>query len=164
MVKVRGQEPSEQKAEGNFLPCVSQVERQADLTFLDFLIIIAKRKKVVGIATAICAGIAIIVAFALPPQYTATVTLFSPQGISAPSSTRASSTSLTRAHEAGANEVRSENGALGEMASSTTETSSTPENRNTSEISRPPEARNINATILSMMKVRSVEDAVIRRF
>jgi uncharacterized protein involved in exopolysaccharide biosynthesis len=159
MVKVGGQHPSEDKADGNLLPRHSQVERQADLTFLDHLIFIAKRKKVVGIATAICGGIAVILAFALPPDYTATVTLFSPQGFSATSSTQASSTSLARAKE-----LSGKNGTMGEVASSTPETRNTPENRNSSETISTPEARNINGTIVSMMKLRSVEDAVIRRF
>jgi uncharacterized protein involved in exopolysaccharide biosynthesis len=165
MVKVRGQEPSKAKAEGNLLPRVSRVERQPDLTFLDFLIFIVKRKKLVGIATAICAGIAVILAFALPPEYTATVTLFSPQGISATGSTQASSTNSTRA-----NELSGKSGALGELASSTPETrkapesKNAPENRNSSETSSTPEPRNINETIVSMMKVRAVEDAVIRQF
>lgn len=57
-----------------------------ELTFLDFLIIITQRKKLVGIVTAICTGIALILAFALPQEYTATVIILPPQGNSSMSS------------------------------------------------------------------------------
>jgi len=174
MVKVRGQEPSEQEGEGNFLPQVLQVERQADLTFLDLLIIIAKRKKLVGIATAICAGIAMITAFALPPEYTATVTLYSPQGIPSPRSTPGNYSSMNGAERDTAGSTSEDSRTLDDRntseATSTPEANITPDDRTASETSitretiSTPEARNINGTIVSIMKVRSVEDAVIRRF
>ena len=46
-----------------------------DLTFLDVLLIVTRRKKLVGIVTAICTAVALLLAFALPQEYTATVTI-----------------------------------------------------------------------------------------
>src|ERR1700719_2461047 len=66
-------------AEDFEVPSVSPVEEE-DLTFLDFLLIITQRKKLVGLVTAICTGAALILAFALPQSYTATVTILPPQG------------------------------------------------------------------------------------
>src|SRR4051794_30907463 len=70
-------------------PRVSSVE-QKDLTFLDFLLMITQRKKLVGIVAAVCTGIALILAFALTPEYTATVIILPPQGNSSMSSMLAS--------------------------------------------------------------------------
>ena len=53
---------------------------QDELTFLDFLIIITQRKKLIAMITAICAISAVAIAFLLPPQYTATVIILPPQG------------------------------------------------------------------------------------
>ena len=70
-------------------PRVSSVE-QEDLTFLDFLLMITQRKKLVGIVAAVCTGIALILAFALTQEYTATVIILPPQGNSSMSSMLAS--------------------------------------------------------------------------
>lgn len=51
-----------------------------DLTSLDLLLIITRRKKLVALITALCLGIALVLAFTLPPQYTSTVTILPPQG------------------------------------------------------------------------------------
>ena len=61
-----------------------------DLTFLDILLIVTQRKKLVGMVTAICTGVALILAFALPQSYTATVIILPPQGNSSMSSMLAS--------------------------------------------------------------------------
>jgi tyrosine-protein kinase Etk/Wzc len=53
---------------------------QDELTFLDFLVIIAQRKKLIAIITAICAASAVAIAFLLPEQYAATVIILPPQG------------------------------------------------------------------------------------
>ena len=52
-----------------------QPNAQNDLTFLDALLIISQRKKLVGILTAACTAIALVVAFTLPQEYTATVVI-----------------------------------------------------------------------------------------
>ena len=49
------------------------------LTFLDFLIIIAQRKKLIAMITAICIASAVAIAFLLPEQYAATVIILPPQ-------------------------------------------------------------------------------------
>jgi uncharacterized protein involved in exopolysaccharide biosynthesis len=46
-----------------------------DLTFLDLLIIVARRKTLIALVTALGALVALLVAFVLPPEYTATVTI-----------------------------------------------------------------------------------------
>ena len=61
-----------------------------DLTFLDVLLIITQRKKLVGIVTLIGTAIALLLAFALPQEYTATVIILPPQGNSSMSSMLAS--------------------------------------------------------------------------
>jgi tyrosine-protein kinase Etk/Wzc len=114
------------------LPPVSQLE-QEDLTFLDFLLIITQRKKLVGIVTAICTGVALILAFALPREYTATVTILPPQGSSSMSSMLAS-------------QLSGMSGAMSGVASSVLG------------------MKNINDMYVSMLKSRSVEDAVIQRY
>lgn len=63
---------------------------QEDLTFLDVLLIITQRKKLVGIVTAILTAIAVILAFTLPQSYTATVIILPPQGNASMSSLLAS--------------------------------------------------------------------------
>jgi len=52
---------------------------EEDLTFLDVLLIITQRKKLLGVVTAICTGIALMLAFTLPQSYTATVIILPPQ-------------------------------------------------------------------------------------
>lgn len=89
MVKMRSEGTVKELPEDILLPRMSLVE-QEDLTFLDFLLIITRRKKLVGMVTAICAGIALILAFALPQEYTATVIVLPPQGNSSMSSMLAS--------------------------------------------------------------------------
>ncbi len=51
---------------------------------------VTNRKKLVGMVTAICTGIALILAFALPLEYTATVIILPPQGNSSMSTMLAS--------------------------------------------------------------------------
>jgi tyrosine-protein kinase Etk/Wzc len=89
MVNMRREGTTKELPEDILLPSISPRE-QEDLTFLDFLIIITQRKKLVGIVTAICTGLALILAFALPKEYTATVIILPPQGSSSMSSMLAS--------------------------------------------------------------------------
>src|SRR3569833_3142468 len=86
------------------LPPISHVE-QEDLTFLDLLLIITQRKRLIGIVTAVCTGIALILAFTIPQEYTGTVTILPPQGNSSMSSMLAS-------------QLSGMSGAMGGMASS----------------------------------------------
>jgi tyrosine-protein kinase Etk/Wzc len=104
-----------------------------DLTFLDVLLIITQRKKLVGIVTAICTAVALLLAFALPQEYTATVTILPPQGNSSMSSMLAS-------------QLEGVGGAVSGMAGSMLG------------------AKNVNDMYVSMLKSRSVEDAVIQRY
>ncbi len=53
---------------------------QEDLTFLDFLIIVAQRKKFVSLATALGSLFALLAAFLLPVEYTSTVAVLAPRG------------------------------------------------------------------------------------
>jgi tyrosine-protein kinase Etk/Wzc len=132
MVNMRSEGTIKELPDDLLLPPISPVE-QEDLTFLDFLIIITQRKKLVGIVTAICAGIALILAFALPKEYTATVIILPPQGNSSMSSMLAS-------------QLSGMNGAVSGMASSMLG------------------MKNVNDMYVSMLKSRSVEDAVIQRY
>jgi tyrosine-protein kinase Etk/Wzc len=84
MVNLRSDGTMQEVSEDIVLPSISPDEE--DLTFLDFLLIITQRKRLVGIVTAICTGIALILAFALPQEYTATVIMLPPQGNSSMSS------------------------------------------------------------------------------
>jgi tyrosine-protein kinase Etk/Wzc len=104
MVNMRSQGTIKEMPEDILLPPLSSVE-QEDLTFLDFLLIITRRKKLIGIVTAVCAGLALILAFALPQEYTATVIILPPQGNSSMSSMLAS-------------QLSGMNGAVSGMASS----------------------------------------------
>ena len=108
-------------------------EPQEDLTFLDILIIIMQRKKLVALVMAICTGIAVILAFALTPHYTATVTILPPQGNGSMGSMLAS-------------QLEGMNGAVSGVASSMLG------------------LKNVNEMYVSMLKSRSVEDAVIQRY
>ncbi|WP_239462056.1 GumC family protein [Occallatibacter savannae] len=104
MVSMRSEGTIKDLPEDILVPPISGVQ-QEDLTFLDFLLIITRRKKLVGLVTAICAGIALILAFALPQEYTATVIILPPQGNSSMSSMLAS-------------QLSGMNGAVSGMASS----------------------------------------------
>ncbi|MBS1804009.1 MAG: chain length determinant family protein [Acidobacteria bacterium] len=53
---------------------------QGDLTFLDLLLILTQRKKLIVSATALSVIAALILAFALPQRFTATVLVLPPQG------------------------------------------------------------------------------------
>jgi len=86
--------------EDTLLPPVSPV-KQEELTFLDFLLIITQRKKLVGIVTAVCTGIALVLAFALPQEFTATVIILPPEGNSSTSSILASQLSGVNGAESG---------------------------------------------------------------
>ena len=109
------------------------LEEEEDLTFLDILIIITQRKKLVGKVTAICAAIALILAFALPQSYTATVIILPPQGNTSMSSMLA-------------NQLSGMSNAVSGMAGSMLG------------------MKNLNDMYVSMLKSRSVEDAVIQRY
>lgn len=85
MVNLRTDGTIKEAPEEILVPSLPPVEDE-DLTFLDFLIIITQRKKLVGIVTAICTGIALILAFALPQEYRATVIILPPQNSSSMSS------------------------------------------------------------------------------
>ena len=73
-----------------------QPGEQDDLTFLDVLLIITQRKKLAGIVTAACTAIALLIAFALPQEYTATVIILPPQGNSSMSSMLAGQLAMKR--------------------------------------------------------------------
>lgn len=85
MVNSRTDGTIKEAPEEILVPSLPPVEDE-DLTFLDFLIIITQRKKLVGIVMAICTGVALILAFALPPEYRATVIILPPQNSSSMSS------------------------------------------------------------------------------
>src|SRR5262252_8435282 len=89
MVNKRNEGMTQELPEEIELPRMSLVE-QDDLTFLDFLLIITSRKRLVAIVTAVCASLALILAFALPLEYTATVIILPPQGNTSMSSLLAS--------------------------------------------------------------------------
>jgi len=117
------------------LPASPRVE-QEDLGFLDFLLIVAQRKMLVGMATALCAGLAVILAFALPEEYTATVTILPPQGSSSMSSMPGRQ--------------------LSGLSSSEGESRGTASSTNS--------VKNMNDMYVSMLQRQSVEDAVVRRY
>ena len=108
-------------------------EEQEDLTFLDVLLIITQRKKLVGLVTAICTGVALILAFVLPQSYTATVIILPPQG-------NTSMNSMLASQLAGVGSAVS--GMAGSMLG----------------------MKNVNDMYVSMLKSRTVEDAVIQRY
>ncbi|HEY1577923.1 MAG TPA: Wzz/FepE/Etk N-terminal domain-containing protein [Terracidiphilus sp.] len=132
MLNMRSQGTTRELPEDILLPPISLVE-QEDLGFLDFLLIITQRKKLVGIVTVICTGIALFLAFALPQEYTATVTILPPQGNPSMSSMLAS-------------QLSGMGGAMSGVAGSVLG------------------MKNINDMYVSMLKSRSVEDAVIQRY
>jgi len=132
MVNMRSDGTTRELPEDLVFPSI-QPRVQDDLTFLDFLLIVAQRKKLVVMVTAVCAGIALILAFALPPEYTATVIILPPQGNTSMSSMLAS-------------QLSGINSAMGGVAGSVLG------------------MKNINDMYVSMLKSRSVEDAVIQRY
>jgi tyrosine-protein kinase Etk/Wzc len=132
MVKMRSDGATKELPEDYIFPSIQQDEEE-DLTLLDFLLIITQRKKLVGIVTAVCTAIALMLAFALPQEYTATVIILPPQGNSSVSSMLAS-------------QLSGMNSAMGGVAGSMLG------------------MKNINDMYVSMLKSRSVEDAVIQRY
>ena len=132
MVKIRSEGTVKEMPEDFDFPPIPSME-QEDLTFLDVLLIITQRKKLVGLVTAICHRVALILAFALPQEYTATVIILPPQGNSSVSSMLAS-------------QLSGMNSAMGGVAGSMLG------------------MKNINDMYVSMLKSRSVEDAVIQRY
>ncbi len=89
MVKMRSDGMGEKPIEEIVFPSIHADEPE-DLTFLDVLLIITQRKKLVGLVTALCTAVGLLLAFALPQEYTATVTILPPQGGSSMSSMLAS--------------------------------------------------------------------------
>lgn len=132
MVNMRSEGTTKELPEDILLPSIPSFE-QEDLGFLDILLIITQRKKLVGIVTAVCTAVALILAFALPQEYTATVTILPPQGNPSMSSMLAS-------------QLSGMGGAMSGVASSVLG------------------MKNINDMYVSMLKSRSVEDAVIQRY
>ena len=132
MVKMRTERTIEELPENFDFPPLPATE-QEDLTFLDILLIVTQRKKLVGLVTAGCTVLALILAFALPQEYTATVIILPPQGSSSMSSMLAS-------------QLSGMNSAMGGVAGSMLG------------------MKNINDMYVSMLKSRSVEDAVIQRY
>jgi tyrosine-protein kinase Etk/Wzc len=105
---------------------------QEDLGFLDFLIIVIQRKKLIAAVTAIFTASALAIAFLLPQEFTATVIILPPQGNSSMSSILA-------------NQLAGMSAVSG-MASSALG------------------LKNVNDMYVAMMKSRSVEEAVIKRY
>lgn len=132
MVNMRKDGMAKSPVEDLVFPSIQPGEPE-DLTFLDVLLILTQRKKVVGIVTAICTTISLLLAFALPQEYTATVTILPPQGNSSMSSMLAS-------------QLEGMGGAVSGMASGMLG------------------MKNINDMYVSMLKSRSVEDAVIQHY
>jgi len=71
-------------------PAVAPVTDENEISLLDLLIVLAERKRIILGGTAAFAIGAIIVSLLLPPRYTATVTLLTPQQGSSMSSALAS--------------------------------------------------------------------------
>lgn len=69
-------EPSDSAA---VAPKGGLIQEKAEISLLDLLILLAERKKIIGLVTGSFAVIAIIVSLVLPKQYTAMVTLLPPQ-------------------------------------------------------------------------------------
>lgn len=132
MVNMRNDGTAKSPVEDVVFPSIPSGEPE-DLTFLDILLIVTQRKKLVGIVTAICTAFALLLAFALPQEYTATVIILPPQGNSSMSSMLAS-------------QLEGVGGAVSGMAGSMLG------------------AKNVNDMYVSMLKSRSVEDAVIQRY
>ena len=132
MVNMRNDGTIKEAPEEIVVPSMPFREEE-DLTFLDVLLIITERKKLVGVVTAVCTGIALILAFALPQSYTATVIILPPQG-------NTSMSTMLASQLAGMGSTVS--GMAGSMLG----------------------MKNINDMYVSMLKSRTVEDAVIQRY
>lgn len=132
MVKMRTEGTIKEMPEDFDFPPIPPME-QEDLTFLDVLLIVTQRKKLVALITAACTALGLILAFALPQEYTATVIILPPQGNSSMSSMLAG-------------QLSGMNSAMGGVAGSMLG------------------MKNINDMYVSMLKSRSVEDAVIQRY
>lgn len=132
MVNLRSDGTIKQAPEETAVPSKPLVE-QEELTFLDVLIIVTQRKKLVGVLTAFCTGIALVLAFVLPQSYTATVTILPPQG-------NTSMSTMLASQLAGMGSAVS--GMAGTMLG----------------------MKNVNDMYVSMLKSRTVEDAVIQRY
>ena len=111
------------------------------LTFLDFLIIIAQRKKLIAMITAICIASAVAIAFLLPEQYAATVIILPPQANASVDTMPASQVGSTEA-------VTDKKGS---------KASSVRSSQNLNE-------KNLNDMYVAILRSRSVEDAVIQRY
>ena len=72
------------------LPVRQPVQRTDEISILDLLIVLAERKRMILLTTAIFAVVAIVISLLLPVRYTATVTLLPPQQNSSLSSALAS--------------------------------------------------------------------------
>jgi tyrosine-protein kinase Etk/Wzc len=132
MVNLRSDGTIKEAPEEILVSSIPRTEEE-DLTFLDVLLIVTQRKKLVGLVTAICIGVALILAFALPQSYTATVIILPPQG-------NASMSSMLASQLAGVGSAVS--GMAGSMLG----------------------MKNVNDMYVSMLKSRTVEDAVIQRY
>jgi tyrosine-protein kinase Etk/Wzc len=125
-----GGSPQEMERDTPTSPASYVVEDE--LTFLDFLIIVSQRKKLIAIVTAICALSALLIASLLPVEYTATAIILPSQGNS-------SMSNMLATQLAGM-------GSVSGIASSALG------------------LKNLDEMYVSMLKSRSVEDAVIKRY
>ena len=132
MVNMRNDGTIKEIPEDMMVPSLPSGEEQ-ELTFLDVLLIITQRKKLVGLVTLICTGFALILAFVLPQSYTATVIILPPQGNTSMSSMLAT-------------QLAGMSSAVGGMTGSMLG------------------MKNVNDMYVSMLKSRTVEDAVIQRY
>lgn len=139
MTSLHGDRTSKELRELTPSPAPYVVEDQ--LTFLDFLIIIAQRKKLIAMITAICLASGVAIAFLLPEQYAATVIILPPQANASvdtmPASQVASTEAVTNKKGSKASSVRS--------------------SQNLNE-------KNLNDMYVAILRSRSVEDAVIQRY
>jgi uncharacterized protein involved in exopolysaccharide biosynthesis len=139
MTSLHGDRTSKELRELTPSPAPYVVEDQ--LTFLDFLIIIAQRKKLIAMITAICIASAVAIAFLLPEQYAATVIILPPQANASVDTMPASQVGSTEA-------VTDKKGS---------KASSAPSSQNLNE-------KNLNDMYVAILRSRSVEDAVIQRY
>lgn len=135
MVNVRGEAGSGEQAQAAPRPAASPVNETVDTTLQDLVHIITQRKKLVALVTAICAGIAVAVAFMLPSEYTAHVAIATPQ----------SSSSVSPA------------------TWDSSKDSDKDDSIHWLDKAMPPRKNN-NAMYVAMLRSRPVEDAVIQRF
>ena len=125
---------------GSGTPPMSHMD-QAELTFLDLLLIITERKKLVGAVTATCGVIAVVLAFALPPEYTATVAILPPQSYEPVSPVPSTQTAETKEKDSSGTKEK------------TNESSGTPVVK-----------KNLNDLYVSILRSQTVEDAVVRQY